>query len=96
MVLEAHPNAAPWICENFSLPEIELLLGQTVELRRDSKEREEELMDEEREIWWEENQGKTLRFAGVGGMVDVSLSDFAWDDEEEDELVMLKSACPRD
>ena len=88
MVLEAHPNSAQWICENFALPEIELLLGQTVELRRDPKEREEELMEEEREQWWEKHQGKTLKFAGLGGVVDVSLDDFAWDDDEEEELVM--------
>lgn len=86
MMIEAYGKGGlvPWLSENFHVQFLEDLLEQTLELRRDSKEREEEIASEEAEQWLQDNKDATLRFQSADGsekLVDVRA--FMWSDEDE-------------
>jgi hypothetical protein len=85
MMIEAYGKGGlvPWLSENFSAKFLNDLLEQTIELRRDPHEREEELQREEASLWLAENKSSTLLFKNAAGdekIVDVS--SFMWGDDE--------------
>ncbi|ARV58054.1 hypothetical protein BZZ01_04875 [Nostocales cyanobacterium HT-58-2] len=69
----------PYLVENYSAQFLNDLLEQTVELRRDPKEREEEIQREEAQKWLEENKGQQLLFRGDNGEEEmINVDDFSW------------------
>ncbi len=71
----------PYLVENYCAQFLNDLLEQTLELRRDPKEREEEIQREEAQKWLEENQGQQLVFRDENGEEEVvNVSDFVWVD----------------
>lgn len=76
----------PYLAENYPVQFLNDLLEQTVELRRDPKEREEEWQREESRKWLEENKDHKLVFASnTGETKTVMLKNFIWSDEDDEE-----------
>jgi len=62
------------------------LLEQTVELRRDPKEREEEYEREQSQKWLKEHSNQTLVFqSATGEQKTVNVKDFMWSDDDDED-----------
>jgi hypothetical protein len=88
LLIEAYGKGGmvPYLAENYPVQFLNDLLEQTVELRRDPKEREEEWQREESRKWLEENKDHKLVFASnTGETKTVMLKNFIWSDEDDEE-----------
>lgn len=84
MLIEAYGKGAalPWLVETYPAQFLSDLLHQTVELRRDPKEREEEIRAEENQRWLEANKSRTLVAKTATGTKEINLSRFTWSDDD--------------
>lgn len=85
MLIEAYGKGGlvPWLTENFPARFLSDLLEQTIELRRDPKEREEEIQRQEAAKWLDKNRNSTLLFKNVeGSEKQIDVNNFRWVDDE--------------
>ena len=82
-LIEAYKaNGAITLAREFSLQELNLLLSQTVELRRDPEERKAEVDRETGEKWMKENRNRVVEFRSADGKVkNLDMSMFQLTDE---------------
>ncbi|ACC81149.1 hypothetical protein [Nostoc punctiforme] len=75
----------PYLVESFPVQFLNDLLEQTVELRRDPKEREEEYEREQAQKWLKEHSKQTLVFqSATGEQKTVNVKDFMWSDDDDE------------
>lgn len=71
--------------ESYPVQFLNDLLDQTVELRRDPKDREEEWHREQSQKWLEENKNNQLVFAaGDGEIKTIDMKNFIWSDDDDE------------
>ncbi|MFN6560033.1 MAG: hypothetical protein RMY28_009515 [Nostoc sp. ChiSLP01] len=87
MLIEAYGKGGlvPYLVETFPAQFLNDLLEQTVELRRDPKERQEEWEREQAQKWLAENKNQTFVFkSAIGDEKTVNIKDFIGDDDDEE------------
>lgn len=88
MLIEAYGKGGlvPYLSENYPVQFLNDLLEQTVELRRDPKEREEEWHREQNQKWLDSNKNKQFTFAaGDGETKTIDMKNFIWSDDDDEE-----------
>lgn len=82
LLIEAYESqGAISLAREFNLQELNLLLAQTAELRRDPEERQQEIDREEAKLLMEQNRGRKMSVRSAGGQVEtVDLSEFEFVD----------------
>ncbi|MCC5616382.1 hypothetical protein LC605_15145 [Nostoc sp. CHAB 5836] len=75
----------PYLVESFPAQFLNDLLEQTVELRRDPKERQEEFEREQSQKWLQEHSEETLIFKSANGeQQSINVKDFMWSDDDDE------------
>lgn len=88
MLIEAYGKGGlvPFLAERFSAQFLGDLLEQTVELRRDPKERQEEYERDQSQKWLTEHSHEILIFKSTtGDEQTINVKDFMWSDDNDED-----------
>ena len=88
LLIEAYGKGGlvPYLVESLSAQFLNDLLEQTVELRRDPKERQEEWDREQSKKWLQEHKSETLIFqSATGEQQAINVKDFMWSDDDDED-----------